>query len=119
MSHTPLTITVKTGNKHEFVLCMGSNIIAHVPAYRIASEADALRLKTCWNFFHSEDRHIDTGKIEPGGFWEMVEALKWAGKALSAMWPDYDRGEHGGSPGEWVVETMDQVATLLDRYGAK
>lgn len=39
--------------------------------------------------------------------------LKAADKALQAMWKAHDRGEHGGSPGEWIVETMDQVATTL------
>ena len=46
------------------------------------------------------------------------EALKSADKALDVMWQSYDRGEHGGSPGEWIFETMNHVETLIERISA-
>ena len=45
-------------------------------------------------------------------------ALKAADKAMDVMWPHYERPEHGGSPGEWIVETMDHVSTLIKRIAA-
>ena len=46
----------------------------------------------------------------------MREALEEAQKALETLWKYYDREGHGGSPGEWIVETMDQVNTALKTY---
>ncbi len=44
---------------------------------------------------------------------ELEETLRAADEALEVMWRSYDRGDHGGSPGEWIAETMDQMATAI------
>ena len=60
------------------------------------------RLKTCFEFFKSDDgRAIPTDKIPQGGFWEMIRML--------------ERTERYVPPGQF----RDEVRALLGRMGVK
>lgn len=91
MSHTQGKLTVSDDGRraHPFLKGADQSPVAscggnepgygsYAPESNSRRFANARRLKSCWNFFESDDgRAIDTDKIEPGGFWEVIDFLQW------------------------------------------